>query len=109
MVDQRIYKKGVKYMKDELKNLIYENNIRELIKKEIKLEIKHRRIKLEEVMAFIDSADDEELYKIIEEIRCVHDNLMVFDMRKKELIKVESTCLNGEGIQLNVGSKDDMV
>lgn len=62
----------------------------------------NRADEMKAVLQFIDTCDFEELARIVEEIRCCHDCLMVFDSESKTVKKVESVGLNGETIQLNV-------
>jgi hypothetical protein len=63
---------------------------------------KNRQEELKAIYRFIESCDFEECGKIIDEIRCVHDNLITFNPVTGLLAKVESVCLNGESIQLNI-------
>lgn len=57
---------------------------------------------LKAIMRFIDKCGPTELALIIEEIRCCHNNIFVFNTKTKSLDKVEQICLNGECIQINV-------
>lgn len=66
----------------------------------------HRREELLAVFKFISTCDLIELTQIVEEIRCVHDNLMAFNFETGLLAKIESVYLNGECIQLNI-EKDE--
>jgi hypothetical protein len=63
---------------------------------------RHRKEELIAVYAFIATCDYEEIATIVEEIRCVHDNLFTFNPNTKSFDKVESVCINGESIQLNI-------
>lgn len=63
---------------------------------------KNRKEEMKAICKFIDSADFEELAIIVEEIRCCHDNLMAFNPDTGLLAKIESICLNGECLQLNI-------
>lgn len=65
-----------------------------------------KREELKCIMSFIDKACTEELAAIIEEIRCRHDNLLVFNLEIKSLDKVESVSINGDAIQLNLESSE---
>ncbi len=65
-----------------------------------------RKNELKAICRFIESAHLEELYQIIQEIRCCHDNLMVFDHETKHLFRIESISLNGDAIQLNRDDKE---
>jgi len=63
------------------------------------------RNRLEELRAicrFIATCDFNELGVIVEEIRCVHDNLYAFNFETKLFCKVDSICISGESIQLNL-------
>ncbi len=62
----------------------------------------HRFEELKAVFRFIDGASIEEVAEIIGEIRCCHDNILVFNKNHKSLDKVESVHINGESIQLNL-------
>lgn len=57
---------------------------------------------LKAVMRWIYAADYEELYQVVEEIRCVHESLYAWNPETNLFAKIESTCLNGETIQLNI-------
>lgn len=63
---------------------------------------KHRREELIAIYKFIESCTVEEAYSIIEEIRCVHDNLIIFDPTTRKVGEVESVTINCECIQLNL-------
>lgn len=67
----------------------------------------NRKEELKAIYRFIDTADFEELMGIIEEIRCCHDNLLAFNADTSLLAKIESVCLNGEAIQLNIEKDSD--
>lgn len=69
--------------------------------REQELEVRKQGLKM--VYAFINQASVEEIAKIILEIRVCHDNIMVFNEQHKSLDKVDSVCINGECIQLNLG------
>lgn len=62
----------------------------------------NRREELHAILRWIDGANFEELAKIVEEIRCCHDCLFAFCEDRKFVAKIESICLNGESIQLNI-------
>lgn len=62
----------------------------------------NRTKELKAVFRFIDTADFDELVMIVDEIRCCHDNLLTFNPNTKSLDRIESVCLNGEAIQLNI-------
>ena len=57
---------------------------------------------LKAIFHFIETCSAEEAYHIIEEIRCVHDNLYAFDPDSRLLAKIESSSMNGHCIQLNM-------
>lgn len=61
-----------------------------------------RKEELKAMYKFIYMCDVEELASIIEEIRCVHDNLMALNEDTRLLAKIESVSINGECIQLNI-------
>lgn len=61
----------------------------------------NRKEELIAIFRFIFQASYEECARIIEEIRCVHNNLIFWDASTKRLIDVESVSMNGECIQLN--------
>jgi len=63
---------------------------------------KNRFEELKAVFRFISTCSPEELAHIMAEIRCVHDNILVFNEDTKLLAKVESVCINGECVQLNL-------
>lgn len=63
---------------------------------------KHRLEDMKAVYKFLYTCSREELFTIIEEIRCVHDCLIVFNPNTKSLDSISSVCLNGECIQLNI-------
>jgi hypothetical protein len=67
---------------------------------------KNRAEELHTIMKWIDKASYFECTKIIEEIRCCHDNLMAWNPETKLLAKIESVCINGEAIQLNIEVKE---
>lgn len=58
--------------------------------------------KMRPIFALIPSMTCDELASLIEEIRCVHDNLIAWDVDTKRLVSVKSICVNGNGIQLNL-------
>lgn len=62
----------------------------------------HKKKELKAIYRFIDKASLEELTSIISEILVCHDNITVFNKIHKSIDKVESVCLNGECIQLNL-------
>lgn len=57
------------------------------------------------VCRFIATADIHTLARIVEEIRCVHDNIIAFNFETKLLCNVDSVSTNGESIQLNLMQK----
>lgn len=57
---------------------------------------------LKAVYRFITTCNTVELLSIVEEIRCYHDNLFTWNEDSRLFAKVESVCLNGECIQLNI-------
>ena len=61
-----------------------------------------RKEQMKHVYSFLVNCSPVELYSIVEEIRCVHDNLFAFNPTTKLFAKIASTCLNGESIQLNI-------
>ncbi len=63
---------------------------------------KHRLDEFRAVCEWIEKANTKELFLIVEEIRCCHDNLMVWNEKTKSLDKVESLTINDEYIQLNL-------
>jgi hypothetical protein len=63
---------------------------------------KYRKDTLIELYRIIATLDFDEMLSVIEELRCVHDNLMAFNPDTGLLAKIESVCLNGECIQLNI-------
>lgn len=63
---------------------------------------RNRRSEFKMICEYIKVADIETLARLIEEIRCVHDNLLAFNPNINLLFKVESVCLKGECIQLNL-------
>lgn len=67
-----------------------------------KLREDNRKAEMKAVCQFIDTCDFDEIATIIEEIRCVHDNLYAFCPTRKFMAKIESVCINGESIQLNI-------
>jgi hypothetical protein len=67
-----------------------------------KLTKSNRREELKAICRFIETCDLEDLVRIIEEIRCVHDNLIAWNEDTHLLAKVESTSINSEFIQLNI-------
>ena len=71
----------------------------EEIKKEI---VKSRSKTLRLIFEFIDKASWEELRDIIAEIRCVHDNLFVFNQEDGCVRPVDSVFITDQGIQLCV-------
>jgi len=62
----------------------------------------NRKKELIAICRFICTCDCDELRTIIEEIRCFHDNLLCFNSTTGSLSKVESVCINGECLQLNL-------
>jgi hypothetical protein len=66
----------------------------------------NRREEMKAVYRIIQNASIHELYRIIEEIRCVHDNIRVVNPITKDVCRVRSTCLIGESIQLNFEETD---
>jgi hypothetical protein len=76
-------------MKDEKENLneLMENN---------------RADEMKAIMRFIDTCHIDELARIVEEIRCCHDCLFAFNEETGLLAKIESICINGEAIQMNI-------
>ena len=66
----------------------------------------HKDKELKAVMRFIDKASPLECAKMIQEIICVHDNLLAFNPNTRLLCSVESVSLNGECIQLNLDDKE---
>jgi len=62
----------------------------------------HRKEEIKAVYRFIDGASVEELASIIAEIRTCHDNVLVFNQKRKSLDRVESVCINRDAIQLNL-------
>ena len=63
---------------------------------------KNRSEEMKAICRFIDTCDFEELAKIVEEIRCCHDCLFAFNAETGLFAKIDSICLNGEAIQMNV-------
>lgn len=63
---------------------------------------KHRLEEFKAVCRFINTCELEELSRVLEEIRCCHDNLFVFNDTISSLDKVESVSINGDCIQLNL-------
>lgn len=70
-------------------------NIKELMEK-------NRKQELKAIYAFIETCSIEELATIIAEIRCVHDNLEVFNHETKRLSPVQNISINGDCIQMNI-------
>lgn len=70
-------------------------NLAELMKK-------NRREELKAIYKFIDRCDFKEIASIVEEIRCVHNNLVAWNEKTKSLDKVKSISIDGECIQLNL-------
>lgn len=66
-----------------------------------KLMEENRKNELKAVFRFIYNADLNELAQIVEEIRCVHNNLRAWNSKIKCFEDIESVRLNGEHIQLN--------
>ena len=62
----------------------------------------HREQELKAIYEFINQASVEEIAQIILEIRACHDNILVFNENNKSLDKVNSVCINGDCIQLNL-------
>jgi hypothetical protein len=62
--------------------------------------LEHKFDELKAIYRFIYEASAEDCARIIEEIRCVHDNILVFNKKEKSLDRVESVEMNGEAIQL---------
>ncbi len=54
------------------------------------------------ICRWIAEANTTELALIIDEIRCCHDNLMVWNEGTKCLDKVESLSINDQCVQLNL-------
>lgn len=63
---------------------------------------KNRQDRLIEILRYIENASIVELYWIVEEIRCVRGCLFSWDEDSRQYKKAESTCLNGDTIQLNL-------
>ena len=61
----------------------------------------HRQEEMKAIYRFIQTATTEELAQINNEIRVVHDNLLVFNEDLKSLDSVFSVAINRESIQLN--------
>lgn len=70
-----------------------------------KLIERNRQKELVAIYRFIERASIEELYSIIAEIRCVHDNLCVFNCEHKSFDSVDYISINGDSVQLNVGEE----
>ena len=66
----------------------------------------HRRKEMQAVFKFIYGCDTEEIAEIIAEIRCYHDNLIVWNPATKSLEPIDSVSINGESIQLNIGAEN---
>lgn len=62
----------------------------------------NRKEEFRAVCRFIERADLEYIAKMIEEIRCVHNNLIAFDVMNSRMSKIESICINGECVQLTL-------
>jgi hypothetical protein len=62
----------------------------------------NRKNEMRAICRFILSASTEEMGILLEEMRCVHDNLMAFNPRTKLLCEVKSISINGEAIQMNL-------
>lgn len=70
-----------------------------------------RKEQAKAVYRFIEHATPEELFSIILEIQTVHSGsgkgyLMVWNEKHKCLDEVESICMNGPGIQINVDTEE---
>lgn len=66
----------------------------------------NRKVDFVNVCRFIEHASTHELACIIEEIRCVHDNLIAWNEDTRLLAKIESVGINGDGIQLNIAKEE---
>jgi hypothetical protein len=61
-----------------------------------------RKQEMRPIFKFIATASPEECALIIEEIRCVHDNIGTWNEAELTSHDVKSVCLNDGCIQLNV-------
>lgn len=61
-----------------------------------------RRHQLIQIFKFIGDADVDECARIIEEIRCCHNNICVWNRVTKSLRSVDSISINEGSVQLNV-------